>query len=150
MYASYYKIAMDDNIIYRLNIYLQIRCNIVQLRIYYIIHGANCNTVTIPCSEPVVKGGLHYHRNYLSLFKPLKGQTAMSIETAVKLILIDIAVGRRIRRNNNIIIHYTLKKKLVLLITSVFWSASILLGFVSTVKITDLLNSKTFCCLRKI
>lgn len=57
--------------------------------------------MTIPCSEPVVKGGLHYHCNYLSLFKPLKGQTAVSIETALKMILIDIAVGRRrIRRNN--------------------------------------------------
>lgn len=81
------------------------------------IHGANCYTVTIPCSEPVVKGGLYYHRNYLSLFKSLKGQTAVSIETAVKMILIDIAVGRR--NNNNIITtlssvkcqHYTKKSR---------------------------------------
>jgi len=57
--------------------------------------------VTIPCSEPVVKGGLYYRRNYLSLFKLLKGQTAVSIETAVKIILIDIAVGRRNNNNNS-------------------------------------------------
>lgn len=58
--------------------------------------------MTIPCSESVVKGGLYYRRNYLSLFKLSKGQTAVSIETAVKIILIDIAVGRR---NNNKIQH---------------------------------------------
>lgn len=86
--------------------------------------------MTIPCSEPVVKGGLYYRRNYLSLFKPLKGQTAMSIETAVKIILIDIAVGRRNNNNNcnnNIIqrcrvssVNTTIKKKSVLSITSGF------------------------------
>jgi len=57
--------------------------------------------VTIPCSEPIVKGGLYYRRNCLSLFKPLKGQTTVSIETAVKMILIDFAVGRRNKNNNN-------------------------------------------------